>query len=74
MKPITMKEKENRRVKLMNEALSEGGITLFFAADQNLVNELCEIIGAFHRRLSSHTNPSHGFTDQEIEEMIRESV
>ncbi len=72
----TIKEKQDRRIKLMNEALSETGITPFFAADQALVNELCEIMKVLHQHISCNYsfNRSDGFTDPEIEDWIRESI
>jgi hypothetical protein len=62
-----MKTKAQKRIELMREALSEKRIETVSPADQDLVDELCEIIGSLHRSLENSYRPK---TSYEIEEWV----
>jgi len=59
---------KNKRVELMNEALSEHGIMPFHSLDNPLTDELCEIIGSLYRLCQTL-----GQTEKDIEVWIAAS-
>jgi hypothetical protein len=56
------------RIKLLDEALSEGGIVPIFASDIPLVNDLCDLLGILHRELEAR-----GMTQEEIRNLVGEA-
>jgi hypothetical protein len=59
----------DKRINLLEDALSENGVVPFFASDIPVVDELCEIIGILHRQLEAR-----GMTAEEIKKAIGEAA
>lgn len=59
----------NKKIQLLNEALSEGGIFIDNREFQPIIDNLCDIIGVLHRLLNSGP---YGFTDDEINKWLSE--